>query len=126
MIIGILQHLTPDPQLLTLPATVALTQRLSTNSVDSPPQEVTLVFRLEGASDIWFDNGTKTCTLVVDVDQFGNLIPPPSVHLVRGAGTPAPLVRGAGRPAAAVSIHEVITDSAGNHISDACGVLVEV
>ena len=125
MITGILQHLTPDPQLLTLPATVALTQRLSTNSVDSPP-EVKLVFRLEGASDIWFDNGTKTCTLVVVIDQLGNLFPPPAVHLVRGAGTPAPLVRGAGRPAAAVSIREVITDSAGNHISDACGVFVEV
>jgi hypothetical protein len=125
MITGIVQHLTPDPQLLTLPGTVALTQRLSTDSPDSP-QEVTLVFRLEGASDIWFDNGTKTCTLVVVVDQSGNLIPPPAVHLVRGAGTPAPLLRGAGRPAATLSIREVITDSAGNHISDACGVLVEV
>jgi hypothetical protein len=123
MIIGIIQHLTPDPQQVTLPGTVALTQRLST---DSPQEEVKLVFRLEPASDIWFDNGTKTCTLVVVVDQLGNLFPPPAVHLVRGAGTPAPLVRGAGRPAAAVSIREVITDSAGNHISDACGVFVEV
>jgi hypothetical protein len=113
MITDILDHLTPDPSQVSLPASVQLNQRLQSSS---PPEQVTLVYHLDLAGDVSFatpEGPDKSLTCIATVDSSGNLTPVPVARLVRDQGTPT----------AIANIDQMITDSAHRVTTDACQVL---
>ena len=108
MVTSILKHVTAIPAKTQLPASIELSQRLST---DTGPEQVYLRFGLAQGNDVWFDTGdglTKTLVRLATVDGDGKVRQ--EVKLVQGRGLNTTYVE----------IEETIFDGGGRELYDVC------